>query len=201
MLSRDIAYPFHTNQHASDQGKRVWNEWKPFPSSSSSCKFTSPLLLSLSVSLLSRPPRYLIPRVLSSLFCFLYWCTYRHSSTLMIKSEAIIDSISCCRVWQWEGEGEGEGEGKERSLRRKGDTQVTLSFLLSFHIQIAWVGRILQRGVIRQVRADVRVVAGIPHGNIFFNLFYLTLWFFSLFSSKNAILLSLSNKQHTFNIH
>ena len=38
----------HARQHASDQGKRVWNDWKPFPSSS--CKFTSPLLLSLSVT-------------------------------------------------------------------------------------------------------------------------------------------------------
>ena len=194
-LSRSLAHPLHTNQHASDQSRRAWNGWKSFPSSS--CMFTSPLLLSLSVSFL-----FLVLLVFSSLVfyplsCSLYWSTYRHSSTLMIKLEAVIDSISCCRVWQWEG----EGEGKVRRWRRKGDTQVTFYIFLSFHIQIAWVGRILQRGVIRQVRADVRVVAGIPHGNIFFNLFYSTSWFFSLFSSKNAILLSLSNKQHIFNIH
>ena len=36
-------------------------------------------------------------------------------------------------------EGETEGEGKERRLRRKDDTQVTLCFLLSFHIQMHWL--------------------------------------------------------------
>ena len=96
MLSRDIAYPFHTKQHASDQGKRVWNEWKPFPSSSR--RFSSPLLLSLSVTSLSLVLLVISLLVFYPLSCFLYWCTYRHSSTLVIKSEAIIDSISCCRV-------------------------------------------------------------------------------------------------------
>ena len=47
-LTRSLAHPLHTKQHASDQGGRAVNEWKPFPSSSR--KFTSPLLPSLSVS-------------------------------------------------------------------------------------------------------------------------------------------------------
>ena len=47
-LSRSLAHPLHTKQHASDQGKRACNECKPSPSSS--CKFTSPLLLSLCVT-------------------------------------------------------------------------------------------------------------------------------------------------------
>ena len=68
-LSRSLAHPLHTKQHASDQGKRACNECKPSPSSS--CKFTSPLLLSLCVTSPSRPPRYLVTRVLSSLLFFL----------------------------------------------------------------------------------------------------------------------------------
>ena len=91
-----------------------------------------------SLSLYSLVPLVISFLVFYPLSCFHYWCTYRHSSTLMIKSEAIIDSISCCRVWQWEGE--GEGEGKERSLRRKGDTQVTFyfSFVLSYTDCMGW---------------------------------------------------------------
>ena len=113
---------------------RVWNEWKPSPSFS--CMFTSPLLLSLSVSFLSLVPLVISFLVFYPLSCSLYWSTYRHSSTLMIKLEAIIDSIRCCRVWQWEG----EGEGKVRRLRRKGDTQVTFyfSFVLSYTDCMGW---------------------------------------------------------------
>ena len=36
-------------------------------------------------------------------------------------------------------EGETGGEEKKRRLRRKDDTQVTLCFLLSFHIQMHWL--------------------------------------------------------------
>ena len=117
-LSRSLARPLHTNQHVSDQGKRVWNEWKPSPSSSR--KFSSPLLLSLSVSFLSLVPLVISFLVLYPLYCSLYWRTYRHSSTLMIKLEAIIDSISCCRVWQWEAwDREGGGGGRERERERE----------------------------------------------------------------------------------
>ena len=121
-LSRSLAHPVHTKQHASDQGGRVWNQWKPFllrlvssplPCSSHSLALSS--LVLLVISLLMFYP----------LSCFLYWCTYRHSSTLMIKLEAIIDSISCCRVWQWEAwgreqGGEGEGEGERERERETG---------------------------------------------------------------------------------
>ena len=102
----------HTNQHASDQGRRVWNEWRPSPSS---CMFRSLLLLSLSVTSLTCPLHYLVTHVLSS--CSLHWCTYRHSSTLMIKSETI-DSISCCRVWQWEACGREQGREGRRERER-----------------------------------------------------------------------------------
>ena len=167
---------------------------------SSSRKFISPLLLSLSVSFLSLVISLLMFYPLS---CSLYWCTYRHSSTLMIKLEAIIDSISCCRVWQWEGEGEGEGEGKERRLRRKGDTQVTFyfSFVLSYTDCMGWS----DTPTWYHKASEGRCACGgwYISWEYLFLIYFISLdhSFHFILSPKNAILLSLSNKQHIFNIH
>ena len=102
--------------------QRLWS-WN-----SSSRKFTSPLLFSLSVAFFSLVLLVISLLMFYPLSCSLYWCTYRHSPTLMIKSEAIIDSISCCRVWQWEAWGgeqgkEGGGE-KERGRNEDWDAWV-----------------------------------------------------------------------------
>ena len=143
MLSRGIAYLPHQTACFRPRQAPETNGNHPLLLPVSSL-LPSPLTL---CSFLSLVPLVISLLVLYPLSCFLYWCTYRHSSTLMIKSEAIINSISC-REWQWEVWGREQGkeggrdrgrEGKERRLRREGSTQVTFDFLLSFHIQIAWV--------------------------------------------------------------
>ena len=154
--------------------------------------FRSPLLLSLSVSFFSLILLVISILVFYPLSCLLYWCTYRNSSTLMIKSEAIIDSISCCRVWQWEvwgreqgkegGRDRGRGEGTKIEAQGWYTSNIMFSFVLSFTDCIGWWGTLTWCHKAREGR---RACGGwwylLWHWNIFFNLFYSTLSF-SLFS-------------------
>ena len=115
----------------------------------SSCMFRSPLLLSLSVSFLSSP-------LVNSLLVFypLIFFTNIHTGIVPRSwsnwKQSSIPSVVAGYGNERYGaesrakrEGETGGEEKERRLRRKDDTQVTLCFLLSFHIQIALVGGVL----------------------------------------------------------
>ena len=139
------ASPIPSTKHASDQGKRVWNEWKPFPFLFLYVHF-SPAPLTLCLFPLSRPPRYLVTRVLSSLLfsLLMYIQAYFHAHDQIGSNHRfhqLLQGMTMRGMGQrggGGGGGGGEGEGKERRLRRKADSRVTFSFLLSFHIQVYW---------------------------------------------------------------
>ena len=149
-LSWSLAHPVHTKPACFRPRASAWNEWKP--SSSSSCKFTSPLPSHSLLFPFSRPPS------LSRYSCFtlsLVFFTDVHAGIVprswSNRKQSSIPSVVAGygnerhgaesraeREREREGdrgrERETEGEGNERRLRGKGDytSNILFSFVLSY---------------------------------------------------------------------
>ena len=141
-----LAHPLYQTCFRPGQARLKWMETIPLPLLVSSLLPCSSH--SLSLSSLSRPPRYLVTRVLSSLLfsLLMYIQAYFHAHDQIGSNHRfhqLLQGMTMRGMGQrggggGGGGGGGEGEGKERRLRRKADSRVTFSFLLSFHIQVYW---------------------------------------------------------------